>query len=99
MLAALNFFSVVSIVIIGWLPGAVLFRLPIADRDRRAALPAEERAYWAVILSVATSLSLVLALAALHRYSFKRLVIADLLIAAALAVTARFDLRLGGKAR
>ena len=89
----------IELVIVGWLPGAVLFRLPIADRDRRAALPAEERVYWAVVLSVATSLSLVLALAALHRYSFKRLLIADLLIAAALAVAARFDLRLGAKAR
>jgi hypothetical protein len=89
----------IELLIVGWLPGAVLFRLPLADRDRRATLPAEERAYWAVILSVATSLSLVVALAALHRYSFKRLVIADLLIAAALAVAARFNLRLGGKAR
>jgi hypothetical protein len=88
-----------ELVIVGWLPGAVMFRLPLADRDRRAALPAEERAYWAVLLSVATSLSLVVSLAALHRYSFKRLVIADLLIAAALAVASRFNLRLGAKAR
>src|SRR5439155_11354434 len=99
MLAALTVLNVVRLAIIAWLPGAVLFRLPIADRDRRAALPAEERAYWAVLLSVATSLSLVLALAALHRYSSKRLIIADLLIAAALAGTARFSLRLGVKAR
>ena len=76
-----------------------MFRLPIWDRDRRAALSADERGYWAVLLSIATSLSLVLALAALHRYSFKRLVIADLLIAAALALVARFNLRLGPKAR
>jgi hypothetical protein len=89
----------IELVIVGWLPGAVLFRVPFADRDRRAALPAEERLYWAVVLSVATSLSLVVALAALHRYSFKRLVIADLLIAAALAVSARFNLKLGAKAR
>ena len=92
-------FAFIELVIVGWLPGAVMFRLPLADRDRRAALPAEERAYWTVLLSVATSLSLVVSLAALHRYSFKRLVIADLLIAAALALAARFDLRLGKKAR
>src|SRR5437868_5846766 len=96
MLAVLNLLSVLTV---GWLPGAVLFRLPIADRDRRAALPAEERAYWAVLLSVAASLSLLLGLAALHRYSFKRLILADLMISAALAVTARFNLRLGPKAR
>lgn len=91
--------GVLSFLVVGWLPGAVLFRLPIADRDRRAALPAEERLYWAVVLSAATSISLVLALGALHRYSFKRLLIADLAIAATLAIAARFNLRLGSKAR
>ena len=91
--------GVLSFLVVGWLPGAVLFRLPIADRDRRAALPAEERLYWAVVLSAAASISLVLALGALHRYSFKRLLIADLAIAATLAVAARFNLRLGPKAR
>ena len=84
-----------QLLVVGWLPGAVLFRLPFADRDRRAALPAEERAYWTIVLSLATSLSLLLALAALHRYSLTRLVIADLLIAGALAVLSRFNLRLG----
>jgi hypothetical protein len=92
-------FAFIQLVIVGWLPGAALFRLPVADRDRRAALPAEERAYWAVLLSIATSLSLVLVLAAVHRYSFKRLIIADLLIAVTLSVAARFNLRLGATAR
>ncbi len=88
-----------QLLVVGWLPGAVMFRLPAADRDRRAALPADERAYWTVILSIATSISLLLALAALHRYSFERLLMAELMIAAALAVWARFDLRLGAHAR
>ena len=35
-----------------YLPGALLFRLPVADRARRAALAAEERVFWHVILSV-----------------------------------------------
>ncbi len=87
--------ALLQLLAVAWLPGAVLFRIPFADRARRAALPAEERAYWTVVLSLAISLSLVLALAALHRYSFTRLVIADLLIAGALLVLARFDLRLG----
>lgn len=91
--------AILQLLVVSWLPGAVLFRLPVADRDKRAALPADERAYWAIVLSVASSLSLVLALAALHRYSFTRLVVADLLIVAALAVLARFNLRLGPKAR
>ena len=54
--------ALLELLIVGWLPGAVLFRLPLLDRDRRAALPAEERGYWTIVLSVAISLSLVLAL-------------------------------------
>ncbi len=55
----------ISFLVIAWLPGAVIFRLPFADRDRRAALDAEERLFWSVVLSVAISLAIVLALAAL----------------------------------
>jgi hypothetical protein len=84
---------------VGWLPGAVVFRLPWLARDRRAALPAEERAYWAITISATMTLVVVLALAALHRYSFTRLLIADLAIAAGLALAARFDLKLGASAR
>jgi hypothetical protein len=90
---------VLRIAVVGWLPGAVLFRLPIADRDRRAALPAEERVYWTIVLSAAASIGLVLALAAVHRYSFERLLMAELALAAVLAVAARFNLRLGPAVR
>ena len=92
-------FLALELALVAWLPGAVMFRLPIAERARRAALPAEERAYWAVVLSAATSIAIVLALAALHRYSFQRLVIAELLLAAGLTAAARFDLRLGSQVR
>lgn len=91
--------TLLSAIVVGWLPGAVLFRLPIADRSRRAALPAEERAFWAIVLSTSLSIVLVLAMAVLHRYSFKRLLIAELLITAAAVALARFDLRLGPTAR
>ena len=84
---------------VAWLPGAVIFRLPWLARDRRAELPAEERAYWAITISAALSLAVVLALASVHRYSFRRLLIADLAIAGLLAAAARFDLRLGAGAR
>src|SRR3954463_13848967 len=84
--------------IIGWLPGAALFRVPILDRDRRAALPAEERWYWAVMLSAAVSLSIVLALAAAHRYSLTRLLVANLVIAIGAAAGARLKLRFNGTA-
>ncbi len=85
--------------LVGWLPGAILFRLPFADRDRRASLDAEERGFWAVIVSVALSLSLTLGLAAAHRYSFKRLLIADALVAAGALLASRFRIRLGPAAR
>ena len=84
---------------IAWLPGAVIFRLPWLDRDRRAALDAEERLFWAIVLSVMVSLSIVLGLAALHRYSFSRLLIGDVVVAAAAAAVARGRLRFGAAAR
>jgi hypothetical protein len=77
----------------------VIFRLPWMDRDRRAALDAEERLFWSVVLSVAVSLSVVLALAALHRYSFERLLVADGMVAGAAALLARGRLALGPAAR
>ena len=95
-MSALNF---IELLIVGWLPGAVMFRLPLLDRDRRARLTAEERGYWMVVLSAATSIALVLAMAALHRYSFKRLLMADALLAIALAAAGRANLRLGAAAR
>lgn len=91
--------QVLQLVIIGWLPGAMMFRLPWLDRERRAGLPAEERVFWAIILSLAVSLSIVLALAAAGRYTFGRLILANLAIAAIGAASARFRLRLGPGAR
>ena len=35
-----------SLVLLGYLPGALVFRLPLADRPRRASLPADERVFW-----------------------------------------------------
>jgi hypothetical protein len=83
-----------SLLLIAWLPGALAFRLPHGDRERRATLPAEERLFWQVIVSVAISHGVVLALAAAQRYSFQRLLIADALVSIALAAAARFRLRL-----
>lgn len=83
-----------TLLVIAWLPGAVMYRLPSASRAQRAALAAEERLFWQVMLSLATTLSITLALGALHRYTLRRVMVADLLLSAALAVAARFDLRL-----
>lgn len=85
----------VELAIVGWLPGAAIFRLPWLDRDRRAALAAEERAFWAVVISLAVSLSVVLALAVLDRYTLPRLLATDGAIALAVAVAARGRLRFG----
>jgi len=88
-----------QLALIGWLPGAALFRLPWLDRDSRAALDAEERAFWAIVLSLALSLGVVLGLAIFHRYSFQRLLIADLAILGGSWLVARGRLRLGSRAR
>jgi hypothetical protein len=69
-----------KLAIVGWLPGAAIYRLPWFDRDKRAALAAEERAFWAVMISLAVSLSLALILASAHRYSLRHLILADLAV-------------------
>src|SRR5687767_15083964 len=84
---------VLGIVVAGYLPGAVFYRLPIADRSKRAALASEERLFWQVMLSVAWSLGVVLILASFGAYSFYRLMIINTAVAVLLAVAARFRLR------
>ena len=83
-----------SLLLIAWLPGALAFRLPVWNRERRAELPAEERVFWQVIISIAISHALVLALGAVHRYTFERLLLTDTVLCLALAAGARFRLRL-----
>ena len=88
----------VNLVIVGYLPGALLFRWPSRGRPARAALPADERIFWAIILSLTTSCMLVVSLAAAGMYTFGRLVGIDLAVSLLLAATARGDLRLGPSA-
>ena len=45
---------------IAYIPGALIFRWPAWDRDRRAALGADERVFWHVVISLAWSLAVVL---------------------------------------
>ena len=85
-------------IIIGWLPGAVFFRVPWLDRDRRAALPADERLFWAIILSLGWSLSLVLVLGLAGRYRFDRLLLLNLLVSGATILLCRTSLGYGGRA-
>src|SRR5262245_35632308 len=79
--------------IVGYLPGALFFRVPLLDRSRRSQLAAEERLFWAVMLSAAWSLATVLALALAHVYSFERLLAINLSIAALIGLASRQHLR------
>lgn len=81
-------------VAVGYLPGAAIFRLPILDRERRAALDPAERAFWAIVVSVALTLAGGLLLAALGQYRFERVVIADIVVALIALAAGRRSLRL-----
>jgi hypothetical protein len=84
--------------LVGYVPGAIMFRWPSAGRTARAALPPEERVFWMVILSVAVACMFGLTLAAAGIYTFARLVGALLGFGLLLAAGARGDLRLGPSA-
>ncbi len=49
---ALMFQTVIASLLVAYLPGALAYRVPFGERPLRAALAAEERAFWAVVLSV-----------------------------------------------
>lgn len=91
--------TTLQLLLLGYVPGALLIRLPYGDRARRAALRGEERAFWAVVLSVALTLTLVLALAAADLYRFQRVLAANALASAALLLVYRRRLRYDAPAR
>jgi hypothetical protein len=76
-------------VLILYAPGALVFRWPAGDRAGRAALPASERAFWAIVLSVVWSIAVVLALAAGGVYRFERLLALNAGVCLALIVVHR----------
>ncbi|HEY8550847.1 MAG TPA: hypothetical protein VIL35_12895 [Vicinamibacterales bacterium] len=88
-------FTLLALALVAYLPGALLFRLPLLDPRSRAALPAEERVFWHVILSVSFSSAVVLALAAAGWYRFERLLIVNAIVSAVLLVGFRGRLRFG----
>src|SRR5688572_30332645 len=87
--------TLASLIAIAYLPGAVIFRLPIADRPKRAALPAEERLFWAVIISIIVTTTVAFVLAAMSAYSLRWLVWCNVVLTAALGLASRGNLRLG----
>jgi hypothetical protein len=90
--------TLAAALLVAYVPGAILFRLPFAGRELRAALAADERVFWHVVLSVAWSLALVLLLAALGAYNFNRLVVINAGIALALLAAGRGGLLYRGAA-
>jgi hypothetical protein len=80
------------------LPGAFLFRIPILRREFRAALPAEERWFWQIVMSVVWSVGAALTLGALSMYSPARLAGVNVGLAVVIAVAFRSRLRLGATA-
>jgi hypothetical protein len=85
--------TAVELLVLGYVPGALLWRLPTRGRPARAQLPAEERVFWAVAASLAVSSAFGLLLAAFGAYSLTRVLVLDALVAGAAVVWSRGDLR------
>ncbi len=56
--------TVSLVLLVAYLPGVALYRLPVGQPQVRASLPVEERVYWYVILSLALTSVVGLGLAA-----------------------------------
>ena len=86
------------VLLLAYLPGALIFRIPLLDRARRAALAAEERVFWAVVLSAALSSGMALGLAVAGSYALERVLWLEGAIALGIALAWRSRLRLGAEA-
>jgi hypothetical protein len=86
--------TIAALLVLVYLPGAMIFRLPIADRARRAALPAEERVFWAVVISLMVTTTLAFVLAAMSIYTLERLVACNIALAVLAALGSAGNLRL-----
>ena len=82
------------VLLVAYLPGLIIFRLPFARRESRAGLTAEERVFWYVILSLALTSVVGLALAAAGWYRFDRLLWLNASVCGLGAVVVRRKLRL-----
>ena len=85
--------TVVALVLVAYLPGAALYRLPFWRRETRAALAVEERVFWHVTLSLAWSLTVVLATAAVGRYDFQTLLVVNAALSCGMALVSGRRLR------
>lgn len=82
-----------SAVAAGYLPGALLFRLPVLDRTRRAGLDPMERAFWAIVISAMVTLTVSFVLAAAGHYQWRYVLWTDVILSAVIAAGARQHLR------
>ena len=87
-----------AVPLLAYLPGALIFRLPVGERSRRAALPAEERVFWSILLSLALSSFTALGLAAAGLYQFDRLLWINGGVSLLILALVRGRLRLGSSA-
>lgn len=90
--------SLAAAILVGYLPGALLFRVPRWNRPTRAGVAAEERVFWAVLLSVTWSVFVVLGLAASDAYRFDRLLWINGALSALILLAGRRSLAFGGTA-
>ena len=90
--------ALLAALVVGYLPGALFFRIPVDNRALRAALTAEERAFWAVLLSTVWSVAVVLGLAALGQYSFGRLLTLNAMVSTLIVIAWRGRLRFASEA-
>jgi hypothetical protein len=90
--------TALAALVVGYVPGALIFRAPVASRERRAALSSEERTFWAVVISVTWSLVVVLSLAGLGAFTFSRLIATNLALSAVLLACWRGRLGYGSAA-
>lgn len=88
----------IALVLLTYLPGALLFRLPLGNRVCRSALRAEERLFWSVLLSLLLSSFVALVLGLAGGYQFWRVVEVNAAIAATLLLVFRGRLRFGSSA-
>ena len=90
--------NTLATILIAYLPGAVLFAVPKWNRARRAALPAEERLFWHVVISLGWSLAVVLVLASFGAYRLEWVMTVNVLAVALLMSLARGKLGYSGTA-
>ena len=86
------------VLLIAYLPGALLFRVPLLHRARRAAMTAEERVFWGVVLSAALSSIGALSLAVAGTYALERLLWLNGAVCLGIALGWRARLRFGTEA-